>query len=67
MSQNSQILEYTKDNWITDVQALTMFGCRRLAARIYDLKEKGHVFHTKELKLHDGTRVAQYKLKRRAR
>ncbi len=44
MTQNKQILEYTKTNWITDIEALTKFGCRRLAARINDLDGMGYTF-----------------------
>lgn len=41
-TQNNQILEHLKNKGsITPLQALTEYGCMRLGARIYDLKEKG--------------------------
>jgi hypothetical protein len=45
-AQNLQILNYLKTGkTITPLQALQMFGCFRLAARIYDLKNKGWPIH----------------------
>jgi hypothetical protein len=41
--QNDLILEYLKSgNSITPIEALNLFGCFRLSARIYDLKKEGH-------------------------
>ena len=42
-SQNKQILNHLQSGRsITPVQALTSFGCFRLAARIHFLRQKGH-------------------------
>lgn len=42
-SQNHQILTYLEQGKpITALEALTMFQCFRLAARIRDLKDAGH-------------------------
>lgn len=43
MSQEKQILEYLQaGNKITPIDALNMFGCFRLGARICDLRNKGY-------------------------
>lgn len=43
MSQNEMILEYLQKNGsITQAEAISQFGCYRLGARIYDLKQRGH-------------------------
>jgi|13_taG_2_1085334.scaffolds.fasta_scaffold10982_5 hypothetical protein len=43
MSQEKQILEYLQaGNKITPIDALNLFGCFRLGARICDLRNKGY-------------------------
>lgn len=47
VSQNMKILEYLqKGNSITQLEALRLFGCLRLAGRILNLRERGHVIST---------------------
>lgn len=48
-TQSEGILNYLKHNkrGITPLQALSMFGCLRLGARIYDLKKQGYNIETK--------------------
>ena len=42
MSQNLAILDYMKTHGsITPLEALNAFGCMRLGARIYDLRQAG--------------------------
>jgi len=42
MTQCEEILEYLRENGsITPVEAMSEFGCMRLAARISDLREQG--------------------------
>jgi len=42
-TQSKQILEYlTTHNSITPLEALNLFGCFRLGARIWDLKREGY-------------------------
>lgn len=42
-AQSKQILDYMRSNGsITPMEALNLFGCMRLGARIYDLKAAGH-------------------------
>ncbi len=64
MTQNDQILKHLKKGPITPMEALTDYGCFRLAARINDLKNAGHniVMHMVE---ENGKRYAKYRLKRR--
>jgi hypothetical protein len=48
MNQNTQILEHLQSGKsITPIDALNMFGCFRLGARIYDLKQQGYDIQTK--------------------
>ena len=50
MKQNEAILEHLKTNGsITPIDALMLFGCFRLGARIYDLREQGHEIETKRV------------------
>jgi len=41
-TQTDQILEHLKKAPITPLEALNLYGCFRLGARIFDLKEQGH-------------------------
>lgn len=66
-THNSLILRHLKrGRSITPVEALDMFGTFRLGARIYDLKQAGHVIQKQmiEVETRDGgiARVAQYRL-----
>ena len=46
MSQKTKILAHlSAGHSITPIDALQMFGCFRLGARIYDLKNDGHDIH----------------------
>lgn len=48
MSQEDQILEHlVLGNEITPIDALQKFGCFRLGARIWDLKQKGFQIESK--------------------
>ena len=50
---------------LTGMDALTLFGCFRLAARIADLEREGvRIAHIPE-KLFNGKRVTRYKLERK--
>lgn len=46
---------------LTTLEALNMFGCFRLAARIADLKDKGMDIRTEIVSIND-KRVARYSL-----
>ena len=61
-SQTDLILEHLKQGHsITPLEALNMFGCFRLGARIWDLKDAGHNIIT-ETEESEGKRYARYKL-----
>ena len=46
-SQNKKILEYLESGRsITPIEALNMFDCMRLSARIKDLRVDGHLIKT---------------------
>ena len=49
MSQASRILSHLKRRPITPLQALDLYGCMRLAARVADLRERGHKIITEPL------------------
>lgn len=63
-SQNAKIAEYLKQgNSITPLDALKMFGCMRLGARIADLKDKYNMHIISRMVVtENGKRVASYKL-----
>jgi hypothetical protein len=49
---------------LTQLEALTQFGCLRLAARIANLRDKGFNVETDMVTLENGKRVARYFVKR---
>ncbi|MNZ47732.1 hypothetical protein D3C78_654570 [compost metagenome] len=66
-SQCQRIFDHLKDgNSITAIQALDLFGCNRLAARIADLRNADHEITTTTIIVfnRDGgkCRVAEYRL-----
>ena len=62
-SQCSKILEYLKaGNGITPIDALNLFGCFRLSARIADIKKMGYEIVTELVKVGDNKRTACYHL-----
>ena len=51
MTQKDQILTHLKAGKpITPIDALNMFGCFRLGARIFDIKQEGHSIKTDQSK-----------------
>ena len=49
-TQNEQILDYLKSGKsITPLEALEKFGCFRLSARIFNLREDGYNIITKNI------------------
>ena len=62
-SQNAKILEYLNNgNTLTALEALKMFGCMRLASRIFDLRESGVFISKKKVCLANGKYVTQYSI-----
>lgn len=64
MTQADAILNWLQHDPITPAEALREFGCMRLAARIADLKAKGHQIYT-EIVSENGKEFARYHLSRR--
>lgn len=62
-SQKSQILAYLlTGKSLTQMEALHMFGCFRLASRINDLRNDGWGILTESIKLNSGKIVGCYRL-----
>lgn len=61
MSQKDRILNHLKKRPITGLQAMRLYGCMRLAARIYELRSAGHDIEGRWIK-RAGKQYAQYKL-----
>jgi hypothetical protein len=62
-SQNQQILAHLESGLsLTAFQGLAKFQCFRLAARISDLRRKGHDIKTDMIELNSGKRIAKYYL-----
>lgn len=62
-TQTENILNYLKEgNSITPIEALNLFGCFRLSARIFDIREMGVEIETKRV-VKNGKVFASYKLK----
>ena len=62
-SQTDLILEWMlAGNSITPLEALSMCGCSRLAARIADIRAKGYLVYSETITLPNGKRVSQYHL-----
>lgn len=67
MTQNEKILRYLQIHGsITPLDALELYGCMRLGARIYDLRKAGHSIsksnETKPNRFGEMTTYARYTL-----
>jgi hypothetical protein len=62
MTQNKQILKHLLEGHkITPMEALSLYGCLRLSARIFDLKENGWKIKTENVTKR-GKTFAEYSL-----
>lgn len=62
-TQNEQILKALQNGReLTPLDALSEFGCFRLAARIADLRDRGFNILTEKVKSENGKQFAKYKL-----
>ena len=60
-SQCSKIAEYLKKGYsITSLEALKLFGCMRLASRIWDLRVHGYNIGKKIITTPTNKRVCEY-------
>ncbi len=63
MSQSADILSHMKKyQSITAMEALADYGCFRLAARINDLRARGHKIRTSIVSTRSGKRIALYSM-----
>ena len=60
MSQNEKILAALKRGPLTPMEALERFGCFRLAARVGELRERGHAIGVEKVATETGKHVARY-------
>lgn len=61
--QADAILHWLRDGHsITPIQALHLYGCFRLGARILELRHRGYNIETKMITTAAGKRVAEYRL-----
>lgn len=72
MTQLEDIAKWLKSGkTLTSMQALSMFGCARLASRINDLRRDGWQIRTEMLPIktrrNRGTKIARYSLASKAR
>lgn len=62
-SQNSAILAHLRaGKSITGLDAMSRFGCTRLAARILDLRQAGHAITGETITTENGKRFKEYRL-----
>lgn len=69
-SQNDAILSHLRRSPITPLEAIQKYGCLRLGARIWDLKQSGHQIARDLIEVSnrhgEPCRVAQYYLVKEA-
>ena len=63
MSQNAQIWNHLRGGPITPMMALREYNCFRLAARIFDLRNKGVAIVTDKI-TRNGKTYAQYRIEK---
>lgn len=64
MSQAQYILDHLKKGEsITQMEALKLFGCFRLASRINELRDSGYDIETRIKRTTTGKQIAEYTLK----
>lgn len=61
--QTARIIRYMESGKsITPLQALNLFGCLRLSARIFDIREMGYKIKSEPYKTSEGKTVSKYSL-----
>jgi len=64
-AQYQRILEHLQSGGkITPLQAFEKFGCLRLGARIYEMKQNGIPIKTDMIKVGNHKKVARYSIRR---
>jgi len=64
MNQEDMTLEALQKGELTAIDALKKFGCFRLAARIYRLRQSGHKIEKRMQRLGNGKNIAVYSLEK---
>jgi hypothetical protein len=63
MTQSEKILEHLRSGQtLTPLEALRKYGCLRLGARVYDLKQKGVTIDMRLIETETGAHVAEYSI-----
>lgn len=63
MTQTEHILAHLEDGHaLTPIDALGLFGCFRLAARVEELRKRGHRIVTDKLRTAAGKTIAEYRI-----
>ena len=63
MTQRKAILAHLMSGrTITPLEALRHYGCFRLSAVIFDLRDAGYIIRTNRMKIRKGTFIAEYEL-----
>ncbi|APF16971.1 hypothetical protein Calab_1507 [Caldithrix abyssi DSM 13497] len=64
MTQSELILKHLiRNKGITALEALRLYGCLRLSARIWELRQRGYRIDSQLIELKNGKKVARYMLK----
>jgi hypothetical protein len=62
-SQKAQVKDWlSKGKSITPMEALEMFGCMRLAAVVFELRDEGMAIETEKYLTPSGKYVARYRI-----
>ena len=61
-TQQRDILEALCKRWLSPLDALERYGCLRLAARVWDLRQAGWPITGRRYKTRTGKTVMQYRL-----
>lgn len=63
LSQREKILKWLlSGKTITSIEAILKFGCTRLSARIYEIRDMGHIVDSKMVTKPFGRKVAEYRI-----
>ena len=63
LTQCEEVLRHLQTRGsITALEAIDLYGCMRLAARISDLKKQGHGISAKSITTKGGATIARYSL-----
>ena len=61
MTQSQQILQHLRKSPLTPLEALSLYGCFRLGARVHELRREGHRIESRMVQS-NGKHYAEYRL-----